>query len=935
VQPPLDIPFVESQPNTIEILFLWDSIANASGYQVEVIAGSSGVLNGTNYFVDGLMPEDSVSLVVTALSDNYCPPAVTDTITCYAVDCPQITLEILAQDTSICYDGSGVPFILPHIIDPDDFGTITWSGNGIIDSDTGLFHPDSAGYGTHTILLSHQYDVCVKNVQATIRLYEIPTADFNISSDSICNTDLLTINYTGNAPGGNPTWDFNNPDNLNGQDLGQHTAGWDTEGWKTISLQVERNGCLSDVETHMVYVEEALPEIEIDCESSVDSIVFSWPDNTQIEEYEIYINGNLEDIQDINKWTINNLDEGDVVQISLVGINSGICANTTGELECEAEACPVFAVEFTPVVDSICLVPGISPIQFEADLTGGTQPGDIVWSGNGIDPVTGLFDPVTAGPGTHTISYSYAEGSCDIDTSFTFTLVEQPETDFVIDESVICITDLITVTNNAYNPNFEYHWDFGSANVNQLSDEMYELTWDQDGSFDVSLYVNNALCESALESYNITVEPELLLPAISIDSTSQSITLNWFNVDCASSYQIYVDGNLATETTDVNYTIMGLDPAQTVTIDFVVVSECECPDVSITFDATTQDCEDLELSIEELPYAACADELTANMSLHAVIVGTQNGDIEWTGNSITTNGSEGIIDLTALSAGEYYYTISYDLDNCEYEFTDVLTINPSVNMDASATDPSCNGTSDGNIQILANGGTTPFTYLMDGVQTDTSFVEDLQAGNYSFEVADINGCKDDIQVTLIDPPFVVPEISGLDLLQENVSGNYSLNFASTPVDAYYTWYFTGGDTICAGPECISVDIAITDDVELCVNVAYNGKQCEESDCFEIRFEKTVDVYIPNVFSPNNDDRNDFFFIQSDESVVLIKSMSIFDRWGELVFKRTNFVPNEEDLGWNGKFNGKSLNPGVFVYDILILTEEDKELRYTGDITLIR
>jgi gliding motility-associated-like protein len=938
LDPPLQTPFVSCNSNQSEITFSWNDLANAEGYDVELIMGDAGTFLGTSYFVDGLDPLDSVSIVVTALSANYCPPTMTDTITCYALDCPDVTVDILVEDTSICYSGGGSAFILDHLITPDDLGPITWSGPGIIDENTGLFHPDSAGFGSHDIIVNYVVDNCTFNDLATINIYEEPTAEFTVSEDTICNTGNLVVNYTGNMPDGNATWEFSNPSNLTGTDLNQHVATWDVGGPKTISLQVEQNGCVSALESKIILVEEQLPDIDIDCATSVDSIVFSWDGyDGALDNFEIYIDGNLESTSLDTTWTVDGLSEGDEIEIYIVGLNPGVCANPTGIQECEAEACPIFTIDVTPALDSICLVEGISPIQLDPNLTGMTTTGVEIWTGDGVDPNTGMFDPALAGVGTHTITYAYTEGSCDIDTSFEVTVLEQPVADFSVDQNTICITDAITLTNNEFNPNFDYTWSFDGANSNQISDEVYELNWDDAGAYTLTLQANNFMCESELVTQDVTVEPELVAPTVSCDPTTMSIGLNWTAVDCASAYQIFADGELLTETTDLNYMIGGLNSSQEVNIEIVVVSECACPNISTTLDCSTLDCEDIELSIEELQtdLSYCADEAPASINLHASIEGSQGGEIGWSGNFITASGDAGNVQLDQLEPGQHYFTLTYELDNCYYEFTDYLTIYPAVEMLSNFSDPSCHDMTNGRIEINPSEGTAPYNYFMSGVQQDSNIIESLAAGTYDLEVIDVNGCNTQGQVVLNNPPLIEPSITGLDVLQENTSGTYTLGLVSTPADAEISWYFSGGDTLCNSNCGNTVDISIEDQVDICADIYYNGGQCLESDCFTVRFEEIVDVYIPNVFSPNNDDHNDVFYIKTDESVSLIKSMSIFDRWGELIYHNTNFAPNEADLGWDGTFNGKSLLPGVYVYDIVVVSTEDKDYRYSGDITLIR
>ena len=67
------------------------------------------------------------------------------------------------------------------------------------------------------------------------------------------------------------------------------------------------------------------------------------------------------------------------------------------------------------------------------------------------------------------------------------------------------------------------------------------------------------------------------------------------------------------------------------------------------------------------------------------------------------------------------------------------------------------------------------------------------------------------------------------------------------------------------------------------------------------------VYIPNIFSPNNDGVNDKFLVYT-QYPEYFKSMTIYDRWGELIFSSKNI-----NDGWDGLFNGKLMDNGIFVY----------------------
>ncbi len=93
-------------------------------------------------------------------------------------------------------------------------------------------------------------------------------------------------------------------------------------------------------------------------------------------------------------------------------------------------------------------------------------------------------------------------------------------------------------------------------------------------------------------------------------------------------------------------------------------------------------------------------------------------------------------------------------------------------------------------------------------------------------------------------------------------------------------------------------------------------------------------FIPNTFSPNGDGKNDVFFPRG-KALSQVKSMRIFNRWGQMVYQRNNFNVNDASAGWNGMMNGKSAPPDVYIYTIEFLCENGFTVPYTGNITLLR
>ncbi len=111
-------------------------------------------------------------------------------------------------------------------------------------------------------------------------------------------------------------------------------------------------------------------------------------------------------------------------------------------------------------------------------------------------------------------------------------------------------------------------------------------------------------------------------------------------------------------------------------------------------------------------------------------------------------------------------------------------------------------------------------------------------------------------------------------------------------------------------------------------VTLNG--CSAADSVDIR--KDCYINIPNVFSPNGDGVNDYFLPRQflSKSVTSYK-MSVFNRWGQLIFQGTN----PEGRGWDGKFNDVNQPNGVYVYIIDVAFTDTRKEHYEGNITLMR
>ncbi|MEL7003922.1 MAG: gliding motility-associated C-terminal domain-containing protein [Bacteroidota bacterium] len=106
----------------------------------------------------------------------------------------------------------------------------------------------------------------------------------------------------------------------------------------------------------------------------------------------------------------------------------------------------------------------------------------------------------------------------------------------------------------------------------------------------------------------------------------------------------------------------------------------------------------------------------------------------------------------------------------------------------------------------------------------------------------------------------------------------------------------------------------------------NGCQWEGSIFIKVAIP---DIYIPNVFSPNNDGSNDTFAPALNNAVESITSFSIYDRWGAQVFQSSSSLPS-----WDGFIGGQLAGQGVYVYFLEWVDKAGNRRLETGEVLLL-
>jgi SprB repeat/Secretion system C-terminal sorting domain/FG-GAP repeat len=147
---------------------------------------------------------------------------------------------------------------------------------------------------------------------------------------------------------------------------------------------------------------------------------------------------------------------------------------------------------------------------------------------------------------------------------------------------------------------------------------------------------------------------------------------------------------------------------------------------------------------------------------------------------------------TGLAAGTYTCTIT-DANGCTK--TQVATITEPTALSATAviTNVSCNGGTNGAIDVSVSGGTTPYTYSW-GAGVTTQDRTGLSAGTYLDTVTDANGCQAFASYTITEPSAITSSVSSqTNVLCNGASTGAATISASGGTGAYtYSWSPSGG-----------------------------------------------------------------------------------------------------------------------------------------------
>ena len=607
-----------------------------------------------------------------------------------------------------------------------------------------------------------------------------------------------------------------------------------------------------------------------------------------------------------------------------------------------------------------------------ASTAGGT------WSINNggiIDPNTGEIDLELTGGGDFIINYTVGTGACMVMASESLAISTLPIIEEIIisDETCIQNNGSIVITASA-DTDLQYSIDgvdfqnnntfsnLGSGqyivtlidqnncqitqevdleNVGQADTiEVLELTCNSNevGVFE-TMGVNDAGCERLIvTTVNLANSADceavvslLASDPLCINSFSGSIALSIENGTAPFSYEWMSSAD-------------GVGMGIINSIEELIVIE-ELPEGTYWFSIVTANGFSILDTIELVPPPPIEVMFDlSNYNNYAISCeGNEDGSITiMTNNSIEPiqyQWSTGQTDqhINNLPSGWYEVSLT-DANGCQAVDSVELVAPPAIELKVETTPPTCIEGAKGSIRITSlNGGNLPFEYSFDGENFESigtlpyQIPSGFEAGSYTIHVQDVNDCM--VQETAI--------VSAAEEYVINLGESQSIELGDSiqlvpEVNFTPDGFKWEGLDSSSCRNCFAPFVSPTE-TTLYRITAFDENACEVTANILILVEKPRDVYIPNIFSPDDDGDNDVFTLYADlNEVKEINFLYIFDRWGNLVFSNPEpFQASNENLGWDGQFEGQDAQVGVYTYYTEVTFIDGFVQVYKGDITLIR
>ncbi len=537
-------------------------------------------------------------------------------------------------------------------------------------------------------------------------------------------------------------------------------------------------------------------------------------------------------------------------------------------------------------------------IVLNEESLGGIGPWGGTWSGPGVywSDDEWRFDPLNAGVGQHTITFS--NNTCDDVVIANIYPNDLPNTTFEFcstDEPIVLLPDLAPGGT------------WSGSGITNASTGLFDPSVAEMGSFFV-VWEGPTGCKDSL--------------AVSVEEFQQAV-ITGLNTDYCLVFADYTFG-----ATPLGGTLSG-----SLTEFEFNPQELEAGDYEVTYTYTSDLCPETSASVSFTIHPVLGGQMSQSdteiCSGQAVTL-TVNANGGHAASGYTYQWSNGGPSLpTNTSNPTSATTISVVIsDGCSEPLTLSTSIEvlPPIEVVTSTSLPVCPGEQGwATAEVLSSGN---FSIQWNGVEQDTVYA--LAGTVRNLLVTDLeNGCTYTEAVVIDNLPMVSATfiiVPGGECISSDQKENVSIIDVSQNGTTGF-WDFGNGITLpyedgqsitqsYPGPGNYTVTLHLENDAG-----------CEASSSQTLCIQSDDPVFIPDIFSPNGDGNNDVLFVRGFGIGKI--DFKVYNRWGELVFST-----NTTEVGWDGTFRGQPAQAGNYFYSFK-MGMGNQALEKQGEIALVR
>jgi gliding motility-associated-like protein len=274
------------------------------------------------------------------------------------------------------------------------------------------------------------------------------------------------------------------------------------------------------------------------------------------------------------------------------------------------------------------------------------------------------------------------------------------------------------------------------------------------------------------------------------------------------------------------------------------------------------------------------------------------------------------------------YFVTATLGGCSLTDSILVTVNPAPIPNAGNDVVVCFGQS---AQLQGSGGVAYIWWPNSNINNATisnPLVNTNATTTYYLHVKDANGCtslKADTVTVVVTPPLQVDAGKDTTIVMNQPYQMSSTLVGYSNIGATFLWTPSFGLNNSAIQNPIAtINVPTTYVVQITTPAG-----CKGLDTVKLNVLVGPTIYVPTVFTPNNDGKNDLFKVVP-VGISKINFIRLYNRWGQEVFATTN-----ANIGWDARNKGVEQPTGAYVYYVQGVTDTGKVLSFKGTVLLAR